>query len=122
MEASDLVRMANQIAAYFNPYSKAEAIDGIAKHIHLFWDPRMRNAMKAHLDKGGEGLSPLFIEAAQDYYKGPKTPTTKPNVGQLNVGAAPAGLTATVKSPAEEQTTATRIPNKGATPSSTRGT
>ena len=77
MQASDLVRMANQIADYFRPYSKAEAIDGIGKHIHLFWDPRMRNELKDHLDKGGEGLSPLFIEAAHDYYKGPKSPKAK---------------------------------------------
>ena len=77
MQVKDLVRMANQIADYFRPYSKAEAIDGISKHIHLFWDPRMRNELKAHIDKGGEGLSPLFIEAAQDYFKGPKTPKAK---------------------------------------------
>lgn len=122
MQVSDLVRMANQIAAYFNPYPRAEAVDGILKHIHLFWDPRMRNALKVHLDKGGEGLSPLFIEAAHEYYKGPKTPSSKPNVGQLNVGQAPAGLTTATKSPQEATTTAHRIANKGATPSSTRGT
>ncbi len=77
MQVSDLVRMANQIAAYFAPYPKSEALDGIAKHVHLFWDPRMRNELKAHLDKGGEGLSPLFIEAAKDYFAGPKTPKAK---------------------------------------------
>jgi formate dehydrogenase subunit delta len=77
MQSSDLVRMANQIAAYFEPYPKAEAIDGIGKHIHAFWDPRMRNALKAHIDKGGDGLSPLFLEAAAEYYKGPKTPKAK---------------------------------------------
>ena len=32
----------------------------------------MRNALKAHIDKGGEGLSPLFLEAAAEYFKGPK--------------------------------------------------
>jgi formate dehydrogenase subunit delta len=48
-------------------------LDGIWKHIHSFWDPRMRNALKAHLDKGGAGLSPLFIEAAKEYFGGPKT-------------------------------------------------
>jgi formate dehydrogenase subunit delta len=74
MQSSDLVRMANQIAAYFEPYPKAEALDGIAKHIHAFWDPRMRNALKAHIDKGGDGLSPLFLEAAAEYFKGPKSP------------------------------------------------
>lgn len=96
MESADLVRMANQIAAYFEPYPRAEAVDAIGKHLHLFWDPRMRNEMKAHIDAGGSGLSPLFLEAAADYYKGPKTPAAK-----ANGGAAP---------------------NSGATPSSTRGT
>jgi formate dehydrogenase subunit delta len=77
MQSSDLVRMANQIAAYFAPYPKPEALDGIAKHIHAFWDPRMRNALKEHIDKGGEGLSPLFLEAAAEYFKGPKVPKAK---------------------------------------------
>jgi formate dehydrogenase subunit delta len=74
MQASDLVRMANQITDYFSVYPKPEAIDGIAKHIHASWEPRMRNALKAHIDAGGEGLSPLFLEAMADYFKGPKSP------------------------------------------------
>ena len=97
MEASDLVRMANQISAYFNPYPKAEALDGIAKHIHLFWDPRMRNALKDHLDQGGEGLSPLFVEAAHDYYKGPKSPASRLNGGHATAGAAQASAATDVK-------------------------
>lgn len=72
MQSADLVRMANQITAYYSTYPKAEAIDGIWKHIHLFWDPRMRNDLKAYMDKGGEGLSPLFIEAVTEYFAGPK--------------------------------------------------
>ncbi|MGL4396418.1 MAG: formate dehydrogenase subunit delta [Hyphomicrobium sp.] len=98
MDSKDLVRMANQIAAYFSAYPKSEAIDGIGKHVHLFWDPRMRNEMKAYLDASGEGLSPLFLEAAADYFKGPKSPAVKANIAR--------------------DTT----PNKGAEPSSTRGT
>lgn len=74
MQASDLVRMANQITDYFSVYPKPEAIDGISKHIHASWEPRMRNALKAHIDAGGKGLSPLFLEAMADYFKGPKTP------------------------------------------------
>lgn len=73
MQSSDIVRMANQITAYFSTYPKAEALDGIAKHVHAFWEPRLRNQLKAYLDQGGEGLDPLFIEAAAEYYKGPKT-------------------------------------------------
>ena len=74
MQASDLVRMANQIADYFSVYPKPEALDGIAKHIHASWEPRMRNALKAHIETGGAGLSPLFLEAMADYFKGPKSP------------------------------------------------
>lgn len=79
MNAKDLVRMANQISDYFALYPKAEAIDGIAKHIHASWEPRMRNALKAHIDAGGEGLNALFLDAMHEYFKGPKSPTA-PNV------------------------------------------
>jgi formate dehydrogenase subunit delta len=72
MKSSDLVRMANQITDYFSLYPKTEALDGIAKHIHASWEPRMRNALKAHIDQGGEGLSPLFLDAMAEYFKGPK--------------------------------------------------
>ena len=74
MNVSILVQMANQIADFWSPYPKAEAIDGISKHIHAAWEPRMRDALKEHIDKGGEGLSPLLLDAMADYFKGPKTP------------------------------------------------
>ena len=74
MQTADLVRMANQIADYFAPYPKSEAIDGIAKHVHSFWEPRMRNALKAHIDAGGDGLTPLFRDAMALYFKGPLAP------------------------------------------------
>ena len=73
MDRSQLVRMANQIARYFEVYPNAEALDGIAKHIHNTWERRMRNEMKAIVDEGGEGLSPLCMHALSDYFKGPKS-------------------------------------------------
>ncbi len=57
MKSADLVRMANQITDYFELYPKPEAVDGIAKHIHNMWEPRMRNELKAILDEGGDGLN-----------------------------------------------------------------
>lgn len=78
MNDSDLIRMANQITAFFGPYPKSEALDGIAKHVHLFWDPRMRNQLKSYIDKSGEGLNPIFLEAAKEYFKGPKSPASRP--------------------------------------------
>jgi formate dehydrogenase subunit delta len=76
-----LVQMANQIADFWSPYPKPDAIDGIAKHIHAAWEPRMRDALKAYIDKGGEGLSPLCREALAEYFKGPKSPQ-KPAPGK----------------------------------------
>lgn len=63
MEDRDMIRMANQIAAYFEAYPRAEAIAGIAKHIRLFWDPRMRRQIDEYVAGGGEDLSPLVITA-----------------------------------------------------------
>ncbi|HVZ04716.1 formate dehydrogenase subunit delta [Hyphomicrobium sp.] len=74
MEKSVLIQMANQITAFWSPYPKGEALESIAKHIHNSWEPRMRDQMKAIIDDGGQGLSPLFLEAMADYFKGPKTP------------------------------------------------
>jgi formate dehydrogenase subunit delta len=78
MKEADVVRMTKQIADYWSIYPKAEALDGIAKHIHGSWEPRMRDILKAYIDKGGKGMSPLFLEAMADYFKGPKTPSAIP--------------------------------------------
>jgi formate dehydrogenase subunit delta len=88
MQSSELARMANQIADYWSVYPKAEAIDGIAKHIHASWEPRMRNVLKEHIDKGGEGLSPLFLEAMADYFKGPKSTVSKATSGKAAASSA----------------------------------
>jgi formate dehydrogenase subunit delta len=63
MEDRDMIRMANQIAAYFEAYPRAEALEGIAKHIKSFWNPRMRKQLDEYVGGGGEGLSPLVIAA-----------------------------------------------------------
>jgi len=64
METRDMVRMANQIAAFFKSYPREEGLHDAAAHISNFWDPRMRRQLFQHLEKGGEGLDPFFIEAA----------------------------------------------------------
>jgi formate dehydrogenase subunit delta len=65
MQASHLVKMANQIADFFRLKPEEQAVAGAADHIAKFWDPRMRAQMSAHLANGGEGLSPLALKAAQ---------------------------------------------------------
>ena len=58
-----LVYMANQIAAFFQTMPHDEAADGVAKHINDVWDPRMRRQFFEIVEAGGEGLSPLVLDA-----------------------------------------------------------
>jgi formate dehydrogenase subunit delta len=51
--------MANQIAAFFEPYPEAEAIAGVTEHLQKFWDPSMRTALIAAHRAGPTGLHPL---------------------------------------------------------------
>ena len=65
MKPADLVRMANQIAAFHAGYGEAEAVAGTAKHVRDFWDPRMRAALDRLVADGGTGLSPIALAAAR---------------------------------------------------------
>jgi formate dehydrogenase subunit delta len=56
MQAEKLVHMANQIARAFAVEGDVKAVVATADHLKLFWDPRMRREILAHLDAGGEGL------------------------------------------------------------------
>jgi formate dehydrogenase subunit delta len=55
--------MANQIGKFFRTQGSDKAVSGTAEHIKKFWDPRMRKAIFAYLDAGGEGLDPDVREA-----------------------------------------------------------
>lgn len=56
--------MANQIGRFFGPQRGDPAIS-IADHLRKFWDPRMRAAIVAHLERGGEGLDAPVRQAVQ---------------------------------------------------------
>ena len=58
MSPERLVYMANQIGTYFASQGPDQAVAGTLEHLKLFWDPRMRPTIIAHLDGGGEGLAP----------------------------------------------------------------
>lgn len=64
MDTRDMIRMANQIAAFFNGSGPEAAVRDAAEHINKFWEPRMRATLIAHLEKGGEGLDPTIVKAA----------------------------------------------------------
>lgn len=42
---SDVVRMANDIARFWQSYPEDEAVDMFAEHINKFWEPTMRNRL-----------------------------------------------------------------------------
>jgi formate dehydrogenase subunit delta len=63
MSPDRLIYMANQIGKFFSSQGAEKAVPGIAEHIKKFWDPRMKSAILAHLDKGGEGLEPSVRDA-----------------------------------------------------------
>jgi NADH-dependant formate dehydrogenase delta subunit FdsD. len=59
-----LIYMANQIASFFETMKREEAVEGVADHINKFWEPRMRRQLFEIIDRGGDGLKPLVLEAA----------------------------------------------------------
>jgi len=63
MSPDRLIYMANQIGKFFASQGADKAVPGIAEHIRKFWDPRMKSAILAHLDRGGEGLDPSVRDA-----------------------------------------------------------
>jgi len=65
MQTEDLVRKANQIAAFFAPYPEEEAVEGVVGHMKSFWVPAMHRQLADHIAAGGEGLSPLARKAGE---------------------------------------------------------
>ena len=63
MDDRNLIRMAEQIADFYTPYTEAEAIDGIATHLRKFWDPRMRDRIIALARDPGTQLRPVVAAA-----------------------------------------------------------
>ena len=68
-----LVHMANQIGAFFESQREDTRVAGVVEHIGQFWDKKMRRDIYAHLDRGGDGLSPLVIAALQQLRAHEKT-------------------------------------------------
>ena len=56
MDHTKLVTMLNQIATFYRRRPPEQAASEIALHVEKFWEFRMRQAIYAHLDAGGEGL------------------------------------------------------------------
>ncbi len=60
-----LVYMANQIVRFFTSQKDRDPAEAVAEHLRLFWEPRMRRAILAHVDAGGKGLDPVAVAAVE---------------------------------------------------------
>tara|TARA_R110000868_G_scaffold113679_4_gene304940 strand:+ start:2562 stop:2777 length:216 start_codon:yes stop_codon:yes gene_type:complete len=65
MNDANLVRMANQIADFYAPYTEAETIEGVAIHLKKFWDPRMRDRLIALSRTPDAQLRPVIAAAIE---------------------------------------------------------
>ena len=57
--------MANQIADFYKPYPREEAVAGVAEHIRSFWEPRMRKGLSEIVAGGGAELNDLALAGAR---------------------------------------------------------
>ena len=66
MGTTQLVTMANEIAAFFDASSDpGQSSQNVATHLRRYWDPRMRKQIVEHVTKGGEGLVPIARAAVE---------------------------------------------------------
>ena len=65
MKTENLIKMANQISAFFEAMpDREQAVKDVATHILKNWDPRMRDALLVHVrDCGDGGLSAMVRDA-----------------------------------------------------------
>ncbi|MCC7321085.1 MAG: formate dehydrogenase subunit delta [Rubellimicrobium sp.] len=62
MTPDKMIRMANQIATFFDT-QPGDAAGSVADHLAKFWEPRMKAQLFAHAAAGGEGLRDSVREA-----------------------------------------------------------
>jgi len=67
MNLPHLIKMANQIGAFFATMPDHEqAVADLASHLKRFWEPRMRRSLLLYVDeKGGEELSDIVRESVK---------------------------------------------------------
>lgn len=65
MKPDKLIKMANQIGAFFDAMpDREQAVMGVVAHIQRNWEPRMRTALQDHVTQNGdEELMPIVRDA-----------------------------------------------------------
>jgi len=65
MNSAKLIKMANQIGAFFDAMpNRGQAVKDVAAHIQRNWEPRMRAALLQHVGQNGDAeLSAIVRDA-----------------------------------------------------------
>lgn len=63
MRDEELITMSRHIASFFEPYSEAEAIEGVRTHLKNFWDPRMIKEIREIAKNRPDRLHPVVRKA-----------------------------------------------------------
>jgi len=69
MDIQHLVKMANNIASFFEAEPDAsKGAKAVAEHLKNFWDPRMRREILSYADQQqGAGLKKIVLEALRTH-------------------------------------------------------
>ena len=69
MDIQHLVKMANNIASFFEAEPDAsKGAKGVAEHLKNFWDTRMRREILTYADEQqGDGLKKIVLEALRNH-------------------------------------------------------
>lgn len=65
MSPEKMVHMANQIATFFKTQPGDDAPRKVAMHIADFWEPRMREQLRAYVERNGAGLDDIVVQAVR---------------------------------------------------------
>lgn len=66
MDNSNLVKMANNIGAFFKSEPDRNlAVQGVEQHIRNFWEPRMRKQIVEYLQAGNHELIDIVEDAVR---------------------------------------------------------
>ncbi|RPE71345.1 formate dehydrogenase subunit delta [Pacificibacter maritimus] len=65
MAPDKMIRMGNQIAAFFRTQPGIDPAVKTLEHITDFWEPRMRQQLRDYVADGGAGLDPEVIAATK---------------------------------------------------------
>ena len=69
MDIQHLVKMANNIASFFEAEPDAsKGAKGVAEHLKNFWDPRMRRQILRYAEeRQGAGLKAIVLQALRSH-------------------------------------------------------